>query len=142
MSVCTFFGHRDCPASVKPKLKAVLVDLIENHAVDTFYIGNQGAFDSHARLALQELVQAYPHIRYTVVLAYLPKENETYSYDTLFPDGIEAVPKRFAIGWRNKWMLKRADYVVAYITHSWGGAGQFAERAQKEGKKVIHLAEK
>lgn len=142
MSICTFFGHRDCPASIKLKLRSVLADLIENHAVDTFYIGNQGAFDFHVRSVLQELAQAYPHIRYTVVLAYLPKENEAYPYDTLFPDGIETVPKRFGISWRNKWMLKRADCVVVYITHQWGGAAQFAEQAEKQGKKVINLAEK
>ena len=25
MSACTFFGHRDCPMSIKPKLRAVVV---------------------------------------------------------------------------------------------------------------------
>lgn len=44
MSACTFFGHRDCPSSIKPKLREVLIDLIENHAVDMFYVGQQGAF--------------------------------------------------------------------------------------------------
>lgn len=32
--VCTFFGHRDCPSSIKPTLRKALIDLIENHAVD------------------------------------------------------------------------------------------------------------
>ena len=26
---CTFFGHRDCPAAIQPKLRAVVVELIE-----------------------------------------------------------------------------------------------------------------
>ena len=34
MSACTFFGHRDCPSSIKSKLRKVLIDLIESHAVD------------------------------------------------------------------------------------------------------------
>ena len=29
MAVCTFFGHRNCPLSVKPKLRSVLAELIE-----------------------------------------------------------------------------------------------------------------
>ena len=33
MSACTFFGHRDCPSSIKPKLREALIDLIENHTV-------------------------------------------------------------------------------------------------------------
>ena len=140
MSVCTFFGHRDCPSSIQPKLKATLIDLIENHAVHTFYVGNHGAFDSLVRSILQELTQPYPQIRYTVVLAYLPTKQTDFPYKTLLPDGIENVPKRFAISFRNKWMLKQSDFVVTYITHSWGGAAQFAELAEKQQKTIIPLA--
>ena len=59
---CTFFGHRDCPSSIKPKLREVLIDLIENQAVDMFYIGQQGAFDAIVRSVLKELVSLYSHI--------------------------------------------------------------------------------
>ena len=37
-------------------------------------------------------------------------------------------------------MLQRADFVVTYVTHSWGGAAQFAEAAEKQGKAVYNLA--
>ena len=140
MSVCTFFGHRDCPSSIQPKLKATLIDLIENHAVHTFYVGNHGAFDSLVRSTLQELSPPYPQIRYTVVLAYLPTEQ--MDFPTLLPDGIETTPKRFAISFRNKWMLKQADFVVTYVTHNWGGAAQFAELAEKQKKSVINIFSK
>ena len=73
---CTFFGHRDCPSSIKPKLCEVLIDLIENYAVDMFYVGQQGAFDGIVRSVLKELVSVYPHIRYAVVLERFP-QNET-----------------------------------------------------------------
>jgi len=143
MSICTFFGHRDCPASVAPRLQAVLIDLIEAHAVDTFYVGNQGAFDALVRSALQKLSLEYPHIRYTIVLAYLPQKKTDFLLqnfsDTMLPEGIETVPKRFAISWRNKWMVKHTDFVVTYVTHSWGGAAQFAEMAKRRGKTVINL---
>ena len=56
MSACTFFGHRDCPSSIKQKLREALIDLIENHTVDMFYVGQQGAFDSMVRSVLKELV--------------------------------------------------------------------------------------
>ena len=36
MIACTFFGHRDCPDSIRPKLRSVLIALIENQQVDTF----------------------------------------------------------------------------------------------------------
>ena len=144
MSVCTFFGHHDCPSSIKPKLREVLTDLIENHSVDVFYAGNKGTFDRLVRSVLQELVQKYPQINYAVVLERMPGKRseddpEDFS-DTMLPEGIEEVPPRFAIVWRNKWMLRQSDYVVTYVTHSWGGAAQFAEMAERQKKAVINLA--
>ena len=141
MVVCTFFGHRDCPETIKPYLREVLVDLITNQGVDTFYVGNQGRFDGIVRSVLRELEKEYPEIRYAVVLAYLPGKKNEYDdfYDTILPEGIEAVHPRYAIDWRNRWMLQRSDFVVTYITHSWGGAAKFAEKAKREGKTVINL---
>ena len=144
MPVCTFFGHRDCPSSIKPKLREVLIDLLENQSVDMLYVGNKGAFDRLVRSVLRELVQKYPQINYSVVLERLPgKQNEDYPEDlsdTMLPEGIEEVPPRFAISWRNKWMLRQSDFVVTYITHSWGGAAQFAEMASRQKKTLINLA--
>ena len=139
MSVCTFFGHRDCPSSIKPKLKHALVYLIETQSVDTFYVGTHGAFDAIVRSTLAELMQDYPHIRCAVVLAYLPTKKLSYPFPSLLPDGIEAAPKRFAISYRNKWMLKQSHFVVTYITHDWGGAAQFASLAKKQKKTVLNL---
>lgn len=142
---CTFFGHRQCPIAIRPALKCCLEDLIIHHDVTVFYVGNQGAFDSIVRSALRELAEQYTNITYAVVLAYLPLEQkddlaqyQDYT-DTMYPEGIETVLRRFAIDWRNRWMLKQADYVVTYITHSWGGAAKFAEKAVKSGKRVINL---
>ena len=146
MSACTFFGHRDCPSSIKSKLRKVLIDLIESHAVDMFYVGQQGAFDSMVSSVLKELVSLYPHINYAVVLERMPPkrdEFDTRDYsDTMLPEGIETVHPRFAISWRNKWMIKQSDYVVTYVTHSWGGAAQFAELAEKQKKTVINVTVK
>lgn len=143
MPACTFFGHRDCPSSIRPRLRETLVDLIENHTVDMFYVGRQGAFDAMVRSVLMELILEYPHIRYAVVLERIPgKRNESdprdYS-DTMLPEGIETIHTRFAIPWRNKWMINHSDYVVTYITHSWGGAAQFGKTAEKRRLRIINL---
>ena len=143
MATCTFFGHRNCPATVKPKLREVLVDLITNHGVDMFYVGNQGQFDAHVRSVLYELKYAYPQTQYAVVLAYMPgKQNEYDDYsDTMLPEGIEYVHPHYAIAWRNNWMLRQSDHIVAYITHSWGGAATYTDKARGQGKMVINIAD-
>ena len=142
MATCTFFGHRECPDSIKPQLREVLIDLITNHNVDMFYVGNQGRFDAIVRDVLRNLKKEYPQIDYAVVLAYMPgkaTEFDNHS-DSMLPEGIESVHPRYAISWRNNWMLKQSQFVVAYVTHSWGGASQYVSKAEKQGKNVIHLA--
>ena len=141
MASCTFFGHRECPDSVKVKLRAVLIDLITNYNVDMFYVGNQGRFDAIVRGVLRELKKEYPQINYAVVLAYIPRKQTEYDdySDTMLPEGIESVHPRYAISWRNNWMIQQSNYVVTYITHSWGGAAQYAQKARKKLKIVIDV---
>ena len=138
----TFFGHKDTPKEIEPTLRMTLVDLIENHNATEFFVGNNGNFDTMVRRQLEELSQTYP-ITYSVVLAYLPtKKNEYDDYtNTILPEGIETAPKRFAISYRNKWMVEQADIVLTYVTHSFGGAAQFKEMAERQGKTVIELSE-
>lgn len=140
MSACTFFGHRDCPSEIKEKLRDVLIDLTENQAVDMFYVGNNGAFDRLVRAVLRDLAQEYPQIQYAVVLERMPTEQGGTAQDTMLPEGIEEVPPRFAISWRNNWMLQKSNFVVCYVTRSWGGAAKFAETAKRRKKTVINIA--
>lgn len=141
MPSCTFFGHRNCPDSVKTILREVLADPIENYGVDMFYVGNPGQFDAMVRSTLRELKKVYPQTDYAVVLAYMPgKQTEYDDYaDTMLPERIEFVHPRYAISWRNNWMVRQSEYVVIYITHSRGGAAQYADKAKRREKIIINI---
>ena len=143
MSACTFFGHRECPDSIKAQLRAALIDLVINHDVDMFYVGNQGRFDAIVRSVLREVKKEYPQINYAVVLAYMPGKHTEYDdySDTMLPEGIESVHPRYAISWRNNWMIQQSDYVVTYITHTWGSAYQHVAKAKRKKKVIINLVE-
>ncbi len=140
MLACTFFGHRDCPVAIKPALQKRIEELI-HQGVDTFYVGNQGSFDAYVRSTLCQLKKQYPHIRYGVVLAYLPTARQTQQPDddTMFPEGLENIHPKFAIDRRNRWMLKQADFVICYVSRGWGGAAQYVDAARRQGKTVICL---
>ena len=114
---CCFFGHREVTHNIREKLTAIIERLITEEGVTGFYVGNQGQSDSMVYSVLKELKAKYPHIRYTVVLAYMPDEHikKVYGEDTLFPDGMESVPKKFAISKRNDWMIQQSGFVVCYI---------------------------
>ncbi len=141
---CTFFGHRYVPKEIEPTLRSTLIDLIENLGVDLFYVGNHGEFDAMVRRMMRELSAKYP-ITYRVVLAYMPGKKDVFDAvdysDTVLPEGIETVPKRFAINYRNRWMIEQSDFVVTYVVHDAGsGAAQFKKQAERKGKSVIELS--
>ena len=33
-------------------------------------------------------------------------------------------------------MIKQSNFIITYITHSWGGVAQFAEIAEKQNKTI------
>lgn len=142
--VCCFFGHKDIPSGLTERLFPVLTRLIAE-GVDSFLVGNQGGFDSTVLHTLRLLKEKYPHITYNVVLAYMPGNKEEWSayepMETLYPEGLESVHPRYAISWRNKWMVQESDVVVCYVTHSWGGAAQYMEYARRKKKTVINIAD-
>lgn len=140
MSACTFFGHRDCPETVKPALRAAIEEHIKM-GVDSFYVGNNGRFDAYVHGILQQLKTIYPHIHYGVVISSLPIGGSSRydSEDTMYPEGLEEGPPKFAIDRRNRWMVNKADYVICYVRYSWGGAYKFSQLAKRQGKQVLNL---
>ena len=138
MSACTFFGHGDCPETKYSNILQAIQNLITEKNIITFYVGTQGNFDSLVYRALCNLRADFPQIRIYRVLAYLPKDNSLIS-DSILLEGIELIHPRYAISWRNRWMIEHSDYVIAYITRNYGGAARFVDEAKWKGKTVINL---
>ena len=144
--VCCFFGHRDTPQDIRPLIKETVLKLVEENDDVVFYVGNQGGFDAMAHGVLKELSETDPRIVYSVVLAYMPGEKGEFDgdlyNDTMYPEGLETVPRKFAISTRNKWMVEKADTVICYKVVDFGGAAQFVNMAARRGKRIINLAER
>lgn len=140
MAICTFFGHKDCWELEEAVLRRAIEDLIVQ-GVTEFTVGHQGRFDGLVRDCLKSLQARHPHIRYRVVLAYLPEKNREYEdfSDTVFPEGIENVPRKFAVDWRNRYLVAHADHCICYVNHPWGGAYKFARMASNRGLRIINL---
>ena len=142
----TFFGHRNIFQNIKPILEKTIRNLIENEKADLFYVGSNGDFDEYVASTLETVKSEYPHIRCYIVLAYMPsKQNSLYGekmkLDTIFPEDVAISIPRFAISKRNDWMLRKSDIVVTYISHPFGCAEKYHQKAIKKGKMVINLAE-
>ena len=135
---CTFFGSRDTLESTISSIKNAILKVIEFGVTD-FYVGNNGNFDRLTQLALSEIKQQYD-IRIHILLSYI---NETAISGlqelTEFPEGLECVPKRFAIYRRNSVMLQKSTYVITNAHKSVGNSRAWLNRALSLGKKIIYI---
>lgn len=139
----TFCGHSEVinQDDVRVWLHETVEKLIEL-GVDMFLLGGYGAFDRMASSVVWKLKQEYPHIQSVLVKPYPDREMDESECDwTVYP-GLENVPRKFAISYRNRYMVDKADYVVAYITHGWGGAAQTLEYAKQKKKSIIYYINK
>lgn len=136
MNCCTFFGNRDVEDYIEPILETAIRAIIENKGVRRFYVGNNGKFDLMVARCLARVKLDYPCIDYAIVLAYLPKEN--LLENTLYPEGMELVPKKYAITKRNIWMIDNSEYIISYANHI-GCARRFEEIARRKGKLIVSI---
>ena len=139
--ICKFAGHGEIYGenTLKEKLKKEIINLIERYGVNTFYNGGKGQFDWLCADCVKELRKDYPFIKSYMIFSYLPgKKNEFDSnpyknFDgTIYPYGLEFVPKRFAIVKRNEWVIDNSSFLITYINHKWGGAYRTLEYAKRK----------
>ena len=148
MASCFFIGHRETDAALLPKIKAAAEYLIQQQ-VSVFYVGMYGNFDRLAGEAVIQLKHEYPGVRLFLVLPYHPADRPIEAppeYDgTFYPDGMEAVSRRYAIAKANRMMIDSCDWLIAYVTHTVSNAHNLMEYALRQQKKgliqVINLGD-
>ena len=139
--VCSFFGHRDAHAAADSLIESHVRQLIDQ-GVMSFWCGGYGKFDARCAHIVHGLKKDYPEIELIFVMPYLKGHSviNPKIYDgTLYPEGLESVPQRFAIVHRNRWMVKNSDTIIAWVDHTWGGAYTACLTAAKQGKEIINL---
>lgn len=147
--ICCFAGHGQLSygEDVYEKLIEVLKRLVTDENVTEFFVGNYGSFDSLCAKAVRHIKEEFPHINLTLVIPYLTKEienNKDYfnsAFDSiLVADMTENTPKAIKILKCNEYMVRKSEFVVAYVKYSFGGAYKAIEFAQRKGKKEINIA--
>ncbi len=144
--VCTFFGHRTIlrtPFCVQ-RTREVMIDLIENHDVDVFILGDHGQYDNLCFSIARDLKKQYPHICLHLYLPYIEKHGENRineGYDSIeITDIGSRCPYRYKFPRRNEIMVARCDFFVCYIKWSWGGAFNALKIAMRKKKHIINIA--
>lgn len=138
--ICTFFGHRDAPGSLRSLLKSTILELIAKRGITLFYVGNNGNFDYMVQNVLEEIAKSGVPIEYYIVLSTpLEKAIGKAQHNTIFPEGLEKALPRYAISKRNDWLIERSDFAITYVRHTFSNAYKLAEKAKRKGLEVINI---
>ena len=145
--IITFCGHAEFIKTEEYENK--ILDFLEDrigYSSAEVYLGGYGGFDNFAYDCWKKYKQTHPNLSLVFITPYMTVEYQkshleyqrTRYDDIIYPE-IEDKPKRFAISYRNKWMVERADLVVAFVEHAWGGAYATYKYAKRKGKFVFNI---
>lgn len=150
MTVCTFAGHREVfQANIADKLDEAIAQIIEADDSFRFLVGEMGDFDGMCSSAVRRAKRIYPdkQISLELILPYLTQElNENKIYyetsydDVIVPIELSGVHYKSAITKRNRWMIEKSDYLIAFVYRDFGGAYTTLRYAEKKGLQIINLA--
>ena len=149
MKSCFFIGHREADERLIPLLTQTIERLITEESVSIFYVGRYGGFDQIAASAVKRAKKIHPGITLILVLPYHPAERPleipTGFDSTYYPEGLERVPKRYAISRVNRIMIDTSDWLIAYVQHGASNSRtllEYAKRREREGRiQIENLAE-
>lgn len=141
---CFFIGHREADERLLSELTAIIERLITEEQVAYFYVGGYGGFDRVAASAVKQAKHYHPEVTLMMVLPYHPAERPVeipYGFDgTYYPEGVEAVPRRFAIVKANEIMVDTSDWLIAYVEHGASNSRKILEYARrKESIQIVQL---
>lgn len=147
-----FFGHRyiDDPYKMEKSLEKNIRKLIDEYEYVDFLVGRNGDFDRYASSAVLRVQKNHrsDNSSLVLVLPYLTAEyvDNQRNFESYYGDieisqaASEAHPKA-AIRIRNREMVDRADLIICYIKHSYGGAYKTVQYALRKNKVVINLVQ-
>lgn len=147
--ICSFFGHRDVFENITDSLDTAIEKAITEYGINTFYVGDRGAFDRQAASAVRKAKTKFPEIKLILVLPYFSNKLNEYkelyqeSYDDYFvPNEIVGIHPKGAITQRNRWMVKHSQLIISYIHRDFGGAYNTIKYAKKLDKVIINIKSK
>lgn len=140
--ICSFFGHRRVPGNIGELLEREIEALIDYYGGDiTFYVGDKGQFDRVAQMKLAKIKEKHPETEIYVILDTIPESDNDFNLPTVLPDGIERVPGRFAMSYRNRWMIDKCEIAIVYFTDVASNTRKHVDLLRNKNKTVINIAD-
>ncbi len=149
--IITFIGHRTLynRNDLYEKVSETIFERATHSETVSFYCGGYGEFDQLCARVSRSVKETKPNSEVVFITPYITESQQknlrdllkSNLYDAIIYPPLENVPLKFAISKRNEWMVNQADLIIAYVTHTHGGAYKTLEYARRKKKQIINLAE-
>lgn len=143
MYICALAGDSGFPGSVQTELRRTLIDLIENHEVDLFYMIFGGKFNLMAAEELKKIIKDYPDVYFEVFLCNVPyrEYNRMVNvfYNITVVDGEDGETREHALNVLKESIIDVSEYVITYVKNVKGDAVTYKNIALEKGKIIIEL---
>ena len=146
---CGFCGHRFFSNSESPvaqKTREIMIELIENEGVTTFYSGYSKGYDRICGKIVRSLKEKYKQIKLCwTVPFYMPSlDTKQEYYKRLFDEIIQPdfgnLSSRKAILARNYWIVDHSDFLICHNSTSPAETVKMKEYAkEKSDIRVIEV---
>ena len=147
--IVTFFGHSNFHKTAEYEKK--ILEFLENNVGDEpteAYLGGYGDFDDLAYECCKKYKSSHSNFSLIFITPYITEEYQKNrleyikeKYDGIIYPEIEDKPLKFAITYRNQWMISKADYVIFGILCKCGGAYQAYEYAKRMRKTFYNVTD-
>ena len=143
--ICAFCGHRDVfEADIAEHAEKEITALIEN-GFTAFYSGGMGEFDKICERVVRRIKKRNDNIKLCLILPYIKSgvsnAPEYYNelYDEIIVPDLGNLHYKRAITERNRWIVSRADMILAYVFRNYGGAYTMLKYAEKLDTEYINV---
>lgn len=136
--LCFLFGHRSAPHESVTTIRRLAEMLCLQYDVQDFVVGRYGQFDRNAVQAVKMAQMSCPEIRLHLLTVQHPAHQQfkipPEFIDSIYPEGMERVPKKVALPRANRYMIDRSGYVICYVNGP-GNARELLEYARRRQEK-------
>ena len=147
----TFFGHRSIILKEEhiKQIRQIIEENITTSEKTEFLCGGYGDFDNSCAQISREIKKTHQNCHVHFVTPYITTSAQNKNsdmikqnlYDEIIYPPIEHIPPRFAISYRNKWMVENSDFIIFFVKRESGGAYDMLKYAKRKNKKYINIAE-
>lgn len=149
--IITFVGHssiNNC-TDLSERVATAIAEYMPCNENTLFYCGGYGKFDDLCAKVCRSIKKTHPNCEVILVTPYITEShqkklhflNANDLYSSIIYPPLENIPLKYAISKRNEWMVNKADLIIAYVTHTFGGAYKTLKYARRRKKTIINLAD-